>query len=178
MSDNWLSLSPCLKTRKAFYKPLKQRLWKSMFVIYAVGCMTLPWEYPKRALRPEPRGRKSPPISNARCAVSARTSSRKSRRCPFFCMRKGYFGDAAKKLETRHWWFCQSLIRISIFGYVCPFSLLLLKENRRKEMRFAAARFFPKIGRFSLKRENLHRSLRSRCFGQFAFLHAQNDTIS
>ena len=40
-------------------------------------------------------------------------------------------------------------------GYVCLFSLLAPKENRRKEMRFAAARFLPKIGRFSLKRENL-----------------------
>jgi len=41
------------------------------------------------------------------------------------------------------------------FGYICPFSLVAHKENRRKEMRFAAARFFPKIGRFLLKRENL-----------------------
>ena len=41
------------------------------------------------------------------------------------------------------------------FGYVCLFSLVAHKENRRKEMRFAAARFFPKIGRFELKRENL-----------------------
>ena len=64
------------------------------------------------------------------------------------------------------------------YGYICSFSLRLHKENEPKEMRFAAARFLPKIGRFSLKRENLHRSLRSRCFGQFAFLHARNDTIS
>ncbi len=42
-----------------------------------------------------------------------------------------------------------------IFGYVCSFSFRLQKENEPKEMRFAAARFLPKIGRFSLKRENL-----------------------
>jgi len=41
------------------------------------------------------------------------------------------------------------------FGYICSFSFRLQKENEPKEMRFAAARFFPKIGRLSLKRENL-----------------------
>ena len=47
-------------------------------------------------------------------------------------------------------------------GSVCLFSLLAPKENRRKEMRFAAARFFPKIGRFSLKRENLQHCISFR----------------
>ena len=41
------------------------------------------------------------------------------------------------------------------FGYICSFSFRLQKENEPKEMRFAATRFFPKIGRFELKRENL-----------------------
>ena len=35
------------------------------------------------------------------------------------------------------------------YGYICSFSLRLHKENEPKEMRFAAARFLPKIGRFS-----------------------------
>ena len=70
-----------------------------MFVIYAVGFTIPPWVCPKRASRLEPRGRKSPPILNARCAASARTSSRKSKRCPFFYVRKGYFSTLFKRYE-------------------------------------------------------------------------------
>ena len=42
-------------------------------------------------------------------------------------------------------------------SYICLFSLLLPKENRRKEMRFAAAQIPAKIGTHSLNGENLHR---------------------
>jgi len=40
----------------------------------------------------------------------------------------------------------------------CPFSLVAHKENRRKEMRFAAAQIPAKIGTHLLNGENLHRS--------------------
>ena len=64
-----------------------------MYVIYAVGFMIPPWACRKQASRLEPRGRNSPPILNVRCAASARTSSRKSKRCPFYYVRKGHFGN-------------------------------------------------------------------------------------
>ena len=57
---------------------------------------------------------------------------------------------------------CQLLTVNNTFGYICSFSLLAPKENEPKEMRFAAARFLPKIGRFSLKRENLQHCISFR----------------
>ena len=60
-----------------------------------------------------------------------------------------------KKLVTRHYCFCKPLIMNNSCGYVCLFSLLAPKENRRKEMRFAAAQIPAKIGVRSLNGENL-----------------------
>ena len=62
---------------------------------------------------------------------------------------KKHYGDTTPFALSGSDWFFEP------HGYVCLFSLLAPKENRRKEMRFAAARFLPKIGRFSLKREKL-----------------------
>lgn len=49
-----------------------------MFVTYADGFTTRRLAYPKPASPPAPRGKNFPKILNARCAVSAKTSSRKS----------------------------------------------------------------------------------------------------
>ena len=62
---------------------------------------------------------------------------------------------------------------------ICLFSLVAHKENRRKEMRFAAVQISAKIGWYSLNGEKLDElHLVSLIFKQFAVLNARTAPIS